>query len=161
MRNTGEGLTSNDEKLGITKIRDKVISICPFYFQVKSFMPNTVSMNPPYIKETGMEENIADVLFGSPTAAPAYGSAQEGEPYDNDDDENSSSDEEAPFDGDITGEQEPLEENISEGNDSLTTPLHKLVPSLVGLQVQVFLNLIMIFSFRVHSFSATHDRCLT
>ena len=147
LRNTSEGLTSNDKKLGITKIQEKVISICPFYFQVKSFMSETVSINLPYIGKTGMEENITDVLFGSPTATPAYGSAHKGEPYDNDNDENSSSDEEAPFDGDITGEEEPLEENISEGNDSLTTPLHKLLPSLIGLQVQVFLHIIMIFSF--------------
>lgn len=40
LRNTGEGLTSNDEKMGISKIRDKVLSICPLYFQVNPSCPN-------------------------------------------------------------------------------------------------------------------------
>ena len=72
LQSTGEGLTSNDEKLGITKIREKVVSICPFYFQVKSFMSESVAINPPYIGETSADENIPDILFCTSTKAKAF-----------------------------------------------------------------------------------------
>ena len=69
LRNTGEGLTSTDEKLGIAKIKDKVISICrvslTFYFQVKPIMYESVVVNPPYIGKTGMTKNIEKMLFGT------------------------------------------------------------------------------------------------
>jgi len=50
LRNTGEGLTFNDEKLGIAKIRDKVISTCPFYFRVKPIMFESVAVNLPMLE---------------------------------------------------------------------------------------------------------------
>ena len=69
LRNTGEGLTSTDKKLGIAKIKDKVTSICrvslTFYFQVKSIMYESVVVNPPYIGITGMTKNIEEMLFGT------------------------------------------------------------------------------------------------
>lgn len=115
MRNTGEGLTSNDEKMGITKIRQKVISICPFYFQVKSFMSESVSINPPYIGETGMDENIPEILFGSSTATPIDGSEHEGGPYDNSEDNDSTLDEEPEFEDEVLGQQEPHQQSCSQG----------------------------------------------
>jgi len=63
LRNIGEGVTSNDKKLGIAKIRDKVISICHFYFRVKPIMFESVAVNPPYIGETGITKNIEEMLF--------------------------------------------------------------------------------------------------
>ena len=65
LRNIGKGLTSTDEKLGIAKLKDKVTSICPFYFGVKPIMYESVVVNPPYIGETGMTENIEEMLFGT------------------------------------------------------------------------------------------------
>ena len=32
LRGTGVGIMSNDEKMGITKIQEKVLSLCPFYY---------------------------------------------------------------------------------------------------------------------------------
>ena len=65
LRNTSEGLTSTHGKLGIAKIKDMVTSICPFYFRVKPIMSESVVVNPPYIGETGMTENIKNLLFGT------------------------------------------------------------------------------------------------
>ena len=64
---TSKGLTTTNEKLGITKIQEKVISICPFYYQVKSFMAESVSVNPLFLGESGMEENFTEMLLDSTT----------------------------------------------------------------------------------------------
>ena len=100
LRNTGEGLTSTDEKLGIAKIKDKVISICPFYFRVKPIMSESVAVNPPYIGETGMTENIEEMLFGTSIGHGFHDSMVDEGDNEIAEEEDSSGDEEANFEDD-------------------------------------------------------------
>jgi len=97
LRNTGKWLTSNDEKLGIAKIKDKVISICPFYFRVKPIMSESVVVNPPYIGETGMTQNIEDMLFETSIGQGLHESMVEEGGNGNYEEEDSSDDEETDF----------------------------------------------------------------
>jgi len=112
VRNTGgKGLTSIDEKLGITRIQEKVISICPVYFQVKSFMSESVAaVNPPHIGETaGMNDNIQEMSFGT---SDGQGQVRfESRPLQegNSEEEESSADEKPNFEEEICVEQEPIE----------------------------------------------------
>ena len=68
LRNTSEGLTTVDVKMGIMVIRDKVLSICPFYYQVKLFMSESTAVNPPYLGETSTNKSFKDMLFGNNAA---------------------------------------------------------------------------------------------
>ena len=97
LRNIGEGLTSTDEKLGIAKLKDKVTSICPFYFGVKPIMYESVVVNPPYIGETGMTENIEEMLFGTSIGQGFHESMVDEGGNGNCEEEDSSDDEEANF----------------------------------------------------------------
>ena len=68
MQNTGEGLTTTDDKMGIMVIHDKVLSICPFYYQVKSFMSESATVNPPYLGETSINKSFEDMFIGNNSA---------------------------------------------------------------------------------------------
>lgn len=57
------------KKMGIANIRENVLSICLFYFQVKSFMFESVTIQLLYIGESGLIENMQDLLFGTSTKA--------------------------------------------------------------------------------------------
>ena len=109
LRNTGEGLTSNDEKLGIAKIRDKVTSICPFYFRVKPIMSESVAVNPPYIGETGTTENIEEMLFGTSIGQGFHESMDdEGGNGNNSEQEDSSDDDEANYEEESLPDSESI-----------------------------------------------------
>ena len=115
LRGTGVGITSNDEKMGITKIQEKVLSLCPFYYQVKPFMSKNVAINPPFVEETGMDQDIPEIMFGMCTRGKVDDSFQEDGPYGLSEDETSSAAEEEYVAEESLGEQEPLPNHISEG----------------------------------------------
>ena len=113
MQNIGEGLTTADDKMGIMLIRDKVLSICPFYYQVKPFMSESVAVNPPYLGETGTNESFEDMLFGNNTAQILHESLPDDTKDLNSKDENSSSEEKPDYEADITAQEEPILEIAS------------------------------------------------
>ena len=119
LQNTVEGLTTVDDKMGIMVICDKVLSICPFYYQVKLFMSESAAINPPYLGETSTNESFEDMLFGNYTAQGLH------EPLPNDtedlnsEEENSSSEEEPDYKADITAQEEPILETVLEGTISV------------------------------------------
>jgi hypothetical protein len=51
LRNTGEGLTTDDAKMGIIAIREKVLRLCPFFESIDPYMSDNASNNPPYVAE--------------------------------------------------------------------------------------------------------------
>lgn len=67
LRNTGEGLTTDDAKMGETFIREKVLRLCPFFEIVDPYMTDNASNNPPYIAETGNSEDFEDLLRNDST----------------------------------------------------------------------------------------------
>ena len=117
LRNTGAGLTSFDEKMGVSNIRQKLFSICPFYFQVKPFMSESVSVNPPYIGESGLNENFSEMLFGTCTreGRGLHGSIAEDGIDVHSKDEISSGEEEPDFEEELSAQQEPNQEAPSQG----------------------------------------------
>jgi len=115
LRNTGEGLTSTDEKLGIAEMRDKVISICPFYFRVKLIMSESVVVNPPYIGETGVTENIEKMLFVTSIAQRLHESMVEEGGIGNCEEDESSDDEKLDFEEDSFPGLEPIPTVPSQG----------------------------------------------
>ena len=50
----GEGLSTDDEKMSINSIREKVLQRCPFYNKVHPLMKDSVSIISPYIGESGV-----------------------------------------------------------------------------------------------------------
>lgn len=62
-----------------------------------------------------MDENIPEILFGSSTATPIDGSEHEGGPYDNSEDNDSTSDKEPEFEDEALGQQEPHQQSFSQG----------------------------------------------
>lgn len=52
LNSTGEGLSTDDEKMSITSIREKVLQRCPFYNRIHSLMKDSVSITPPYVGES-------------------------------------------------------------------------------------------------------------
>ena len=115
LRNTGEGITATDDKMEIVGICDKVLSICPFYYQVKSFMSESTAVNPPYLGETGTNESFKDMLFGNNIAERLDERLADDIEELNSVDENSSSKEEPDYEADITTAEEPIPETASEG----------------------------------------------
>ena len=115
LRNISEGLTTADEKMGIMAIRDKVLSICPFYYQVKPFMCESAAVNPPYLGETGTNESVEDMLFRNNTAQGIHESLPDDTEDMNSEDENSSSEEEPDSEAHIpeTAQQEPIPKTAS------------------------------------------------
>ena len=121
LRNTSEGLTSFDEKMGITKIREKVLSICPFYFQVKPFMSKSVFVNPQYIGDSGLNENFSKMLFGTSIGQGQgfYESIAEDGIDINSEDEISNDEEEPDFEEKLLAQQKPNQEAPSLGTSSI------------------------------------------
>ena len=115
LRGTGVGITSNDEKMGITKIREKVLSLCPFYYQVKPFMSENMAINPPFVGETRIDQDIPEILFGTSTGGRVNDSFQKDGPYSLSEEETLSATEEEYVTEESLGEQEPLPDHISEG----------------------------------------------
>ena len=115
LRNTGQGITVADDKMGIVGIRDKVLSICPFYYQVKPFMSESAAVNPPYLGETGTNESFEDMLFGNNTAEGLDERLADDTEELNSANENSSSEEELDYEADITAPEDPILETASEG----------------------------------------------
>ena len=115
LRNTGERLSSTDEKLGIAKIKDKVLSICPFYFRVKPIMSESVAVNPPYIGETGITENIKEMLFRTSIQQGCHESMVEEGGNGNCEEEDSSDDEEADFEEESFPGSEPIPDALFQG----------------------------------------------
>lgn len=116
LRSTGEGLNSNDEKMGITVIRDKVLSLCPFYYQVKPFMSESVAFNPPYLGETGMNESFQELLFGTSSGYGLHDSiAEEEEGNDNEVQSPSTQEEEPDFETESSAQQDQNHQPTSEG----------------------------------------------
>lgn len=64
---TGEGLSTEDEKMAISSIREKVYQKCLFYDITNPIMKDSVSISPPYVGESGSAENISDMLFNDLT----------------------------------------------------------------------------------------------
>ena len=74
--------------------------MCPFYYQVKPIMSESVAVNPLYIGESGVNGNVQELLFDTSYAQGLEDSVQE--EFDN------------PFEGNTSVEDEPkLEENLS------------------------------------------------
>ena len=115
MRSTGGGITNTDEKLEITKIQKKVISICPFYYQVKSFMAESVSVNPLFLGESGMEENFTEMLFGRKTGIAHNDSIGEDEVGHSFEEENSSASAEQDLEDNIFGQYDMPSQPASTG----------------------------------------------
>lgn len=118
LRNTGEGLTSNDKKLEIAKIKDKVTSICPFYFRVKPIMSESVSVNPPYIGETGNTENIEEMLFGTSIGQGFHEAMADEGGNGSGEEEDSSDDEEANLEEESLPGSEQIPSTPFQGNTS-------------------------------------------
>jgi hypothetical protein len=64
---TGEGLFTEEEKMGISTIKDKVYQKCPFFDIINPILRDSVSITPPYIGESGSVENISEMLFNDST----------------------------------------------------------------------------------------------
>lgn len=64
---TGEGLSTEDEKMAVSTIRDKVYQKCPFYDIINPIMRDSVSITLPYGGESNTVENISKILFNDST----------------------------------------------------------------------------------------------
>jgi hypothetical protein len=64
---TSEGLSSEDEKMAISTTMEKVYQKCPFYDIINPIMKDSVSITLPYVGESGISENISDMLFSDST----------------------------------------------------------------------------------------------
>ena len=104
LRNTSEGLTAADDKIGIMVIRNKFLSICLFYYQVKPFMSKSAAVNPPYLGEIGTNKSFKDMFFGNNTIQGLHESLPNGTKDLNSEDENSSAEEEPDYEADITAQ---------------------------------------------------------
>ncbi|KAG0608352.1 hypothetical protein M758_8G099100 [Ceratodon purpureus] len=67
LNNTGEGLTTEDEKRAITSIDAKLKKLCPFYDAINPIMKDSVSITPPYVGESGPSEDLSEMLFTDST----------------------------------------------------------------------------------------------
>ena len=106
MINTGE-LSGEAEAEVVAK--DKVTSICPFYFRVKPIMSESVAVNPPYIGETDTTENIEEMLFGTSIGQGFRESMDdEGSNGNNYEEEEFSDDDEANFEEESLPDSEPI-----------------------------------------------------
>ena len=108
--NTREGLTTVDEKMGIMAIWEKFIFLYSFYYQIKPFMSDSVAVNPPYIGETGINENFKALLFDTNTGERLYELIYKDGGNLNSQDKNSS--EELNCKEEMSTEQEPSQEPL-------------------------------------------------
>jgi hypothetical protein len=74
---TREGLSTEDEKMPVSTISEKVYQKCPFFDIINQIMKDFVSIILPYVGESGNFENISDLLFTDSTLRGDFESVEE------------------------------------------------------------------------------------
>ena len=82
LNSTGEGFSTNDEKMSITSIREKVLERCPFYDKVHPLMKDSVSITPPSVGESGVSQSISNIFFSDSAVRGDFESLEEEDDYD-------------------------------------------------------------------------------
>ena len=105
LKSTMERLSTYNEKMSITSIREKVLQRCPFYNRVHPLMKDSVSIIPLYVGESRFSQGISNMFFSDSTVQGDFKSQEQ-----EDDCDEAPDDEDVPHGEQFAGLSPPIEE---------------------------------------------------